>query len=285
MGRVYKVAMVFLFVAVLVEFLRKSKEEPCEAFVVLAGNLTTATLIFLGESHQRQSQSIACMEHLTQKHKQHKILVEAVDYQYSFPCKVALLPEKVGRECWGLEDKAILKKYEPYRKAIAAYMASFELRHGLSRHKSNFKTDKDIDKYLKSYIDKAKLQFEETERQGRVDLRVEEYKSGAKPKIEFLEKLLKLRKDGYSYQELLSGEVIDIAPPSAAMQEKMLADRNAGMLKGALYHQGMFRVAIVGAAHINPAILLDPEASKTAKMFLEELEKQEENYAVLSVTK
>lgn len=268
--KTYLIMMALCFSALLIEFFRR-EQDPCVSFTLIAGNLTAATLIFLGENHRKNDESIACMEHLSAAHASHKILAEAIDYLHNFPCEALSISPKAGRECYGLEDAAILEEQKIYKRRQTECSFAMEIKTGLFRYQTYFTTEKIIDDFVKMKL----AEYESKLRQQKVDA-VDRYRGTQGHKVNFLKHVLTLREQGHAYSDILNVPIPE--------RGEMMVAREASILKGALSHHGMFRIAIVGAAHVNPDIFPNDSLSQeAASTFLRKLAAQEEPYAVLSM--
>lgn len=247
---------------VVLEFFRRNKNDPCEGFDLIVGNLSLAVFVVLGENHKEPARTNRCVDFLTEKHKdKHRVLAEAVPYTNKVKCKDVLITERPGRECWGSEKASVLDQYRDHFESKCVYKYINKLSQTLNSRVSPAKIDTGLRSQSPLFKVKNKtndsLKFRDT----------------SECTIRLVKETLKLRDQKFSYPE-----IVDLFSKRIIKdREKMVDDRNQAMLEGMKYHRDsrIFCVMVVGDDHINPR----GQYPKSAKKFLAAFENEDNKKA------
>lgn len=269
--------LVFIFFALLVEYLRRS-DDPCGSFILISGNLTGASLVFLSESHDKDKtkKSIACMEKLTEPYPQHKVLLEAVDYSDSIPCGELKIPTKPGRECWGVEQAEVLEKHEPYDRRMQLFVDLTKLRVIVEQSNKYGISEEEIEPLWKTRVAQVRTLLEKQAKDPVA--RALRYRSPSQYLATMYKEIAAERERGKPLAKIIQDKLSTLPSYDQSASQQMLSDRNQAIVEGALFHRGLFRVVIIGDAHANPQ-----RGGPPAQKLLDSLENQDEGFAVLSM--
>lgn len=253
------------------------EKSPCKDFELIAGNLSTAKIILIGESHNSRNKTIDCLTSLTKDIGEHIVFVESMPLDQELECEINSIESKLGRTCVGWDDAdfartAILNGCYEYASQVTQVFKRDTEKFSITDDENDWRILGMIGQIKSFYKDRLQdLLADGLSFSGNYVLKEFEF-----IKIKFLFLHLKeiqdFRKAGKSYDAIFSEELQDMLAYDSSTETLDLTNENIineeiKRNKSLLSAVGMFkdkkRFLIAGRAHLLPRRgMLDTEGQR-----------------------
>lgn len=257
----------------------------CQGFLPIAGDVSHASRILLGEYHPLRNVTATCVDKLTEKSGEHLVLLENVPSGEKIDCQDKGISRKKGRTCRGWDDENELDKLV---SGLAIGRQSVYLDELESNYAKKKLPDKEFDKIVKEnlaeIIKGRKLQKNQFFAK---HLQNHDF-SGMQ---NFYEKILAGRNQKKSYPQIFK-DLKKITPglhdktPNSMLNsyETTALARNKMLVKTMRQHPSPLTVVVAGSAHLTGSGARGKK-NEAAEYVQRELEKDKDQnpFAILAM--